>query len=251
MQTTLARFDPLGTQDPELSEAHYREVHVRLAAELLGSVPTIRQYSTYLVRRQYDATWRWHKHPTAWRFASQILEPSSVVQEGSAPTAFPEEVRQRLAQDHRNCLRHLRRFDVEDEVLLDLQSGQLSTQRYLVEFERGPNASAESMRLKFHDIGQSLASLAADTPGFRLLVRRGVISEAETGRLDDEGQILTGRLLASTTMVGYLDLVFDNQYAAEQFFVRDRVRAELRCDQFASIEAYELDEVVGYDKRGR
>jgi len=69
MQMTLARFDPLATCAEDLSESHYRDVHVRLAVELLGSVPSIQQYSTYLVRRQYDATGRWNKQPTAWRFA--------------------------------------------------------------------------------------------------------------------------------------------------------------------------------------
>jgi len=249
MQTTLARFDPLATQDPELSEAHYRQVHVRLAAELLGSVPTIRQYSTYLVRRQYDATGRWHKQPTTWRFASQIVEPPPEVPDGSAQTAFPEEVRRRLAQDHRNCLRHLRRFDVEDEVLLDAFSGQLSTQRYLFEFERAADTGAEAARTEFNRVAQTLASLVAGVAGLRRLVRRGVITEAEAGPLDDDGQILTGRQLPVSTMVGYLDVVFDNHYSAEQSFVRNEVRALMRNDHFSSIEGYEVEEVVGFDHR--
>lgn len=251
MQTTLARFDPLGTRPPELSEAHYRDVHVRLAVELLGSIPTIRQYATYLVCRQYDATGHWHKHPTAWRFASQIVEPAPGVPEGSAPTAFPAEVRHRLAQDHRNCLRHLRRFDVEEEVLVNAWSGQLSTQRYFFEFERRADESPETARTEFDGICGAIASLALDAPGLRLVLRRGVISEAEAGPLDDNGQILTGQQLAASTMVGYLDIVFDNQYSAEQFFVLNDVRAELRSDHFASIEGYEVREVIGFDKRGR
>jgi len=104
MQTTLARFDPLGTRSRELSDLHYRQVHVRLAVELLGSIPQIRQYSTYVVRRQYDATGNGHKHPTAWRFASQIVEAHELA-DGTAPPAFPEEVRLRLAQDHVSCAR--------------------------------------------------------------------------------------------------------------------------------------------------
>jgi hypothetical protein len=251
MQTTLARFDPLATRDSELSEAHYRNVHVRLAAELLGSVPTIRQYSTYLVRRQYDATGHWHKHPTTWRFASQIVEAVLEVPDGSAQTAFPEEVRRRLAQDHRNCLRHLRRFDVEDEVLLDAFSGQLSTQRYFFEFERADDVSAEGARASFEEICHAIASLAVDVAGMRLLVRRGVMAEAEAGPLDDEGQILTGRQLPASSMVGYLDVVSDNAFNAELFFARNDVRDELRSNRFATIEGYEVEEIVGFDKRER
>jgi hypothetical protein len=251
MQTTLARFDPLATQAPELSDSHYREVHVRLAAELLGSVPTIRQYSTYRVRRQYDATGHWRKHPTAWRFASQLIETAPHAPDGSATTAFPAEVRHRLAQDHRNCLRHLRRFDVENEVLLDDYSGQWSTQRYFIEFERAGDDAAGIARTDFDNTCQALASLAVDAAGLRQIVRRGVLSEAETDPLDDDGQILTGEQLAASTMVGYLDVVFDNQYSAEQFFVRNEVRAQLRSGHFASIEGYEVDEVVGFDHRGR
>jgi hypothetical protein len=249
MQTTLARFDPLATRLPELSESHYREVHVRLAAELLGSVPTIRQYSTYLVRRQYDATGHWNKHPTAWRFASQMIEAAPVVPDDSAATAFPEEVRRRLAQDHRNCLRHLRRFDVEDEILMDACSGQLSTQRYFFEFERTADQSAETARAEFDGICAAIASLASGAAGLRRLVRRGVMSEAETGPLDDDGQILTGRMLPATTMVGYLEIVFDSHYSAEQFFVRDDVRVAVLSEHFAGIEGYEVEEVVGFDKR--
>lgn len=249
MQSTLARFDPLGDRPPEASERHYTRVHVPLAIELLGSVPTIVQYSTYVVRRQYDAVGRWNKRPTAWRFASQMIRTPDAVGEGDAATAFPEDVRRRLAQDHRNCLRHLRRFDVEEVVLVSSGTAPLSTQRYFFEFERRDDVSPDTALAEFRTTCDRVAGLVSGVLGARGVVRRGVLSEAEAGPLDSEGQILTGRALPRSTMSGYLEVVFDSHYSAEPFFARDDVRTALRPPGFASVEGYEVLEVVGFDKR--
>jgi hypothetical protein len=249
VQSTLARFEPLGDRPVEASERHYTRVHIPLAIELLGSVPAIVQYSTYSVVRQYDATGGWDKRPTAWRFASQLIRTQEEVGEGEAATAFPEEVRTRLAQDHRNCLRGLRRFDVENVVLQGSFTPTLSTQRYFFEFEATAESDPIAARAAFVSTCDQLAGLASGAPGLRGVVRRGVEYEAEAGTLDDAGQFLTGRRLPRTTMVGYLEVVFDSAYAAEPFFRRSTVRDALRTPGFASIEGYEVREVVGFDTR--
>jgi hypothetical protein len=248
LQKTIARFEPVAALGEAACERHYRRVHLPLARRPLGSVETIRRYSTWHVRAQYDAAGGWNLAPRAWRFATQLFhDPAAST--GEAATAFPANVRNTLAEDHRNCLSRLRRFDVEDRTLRDLFGDQRTGQGYVFEYERSDGDDPVSARLAFGELASAAVDRLEGAPGLRRVVSNTVRAEAESEALDEPGQRLTGKLMPSTLMVGYLEVTFDHSSYGRAVFATEGVRQVLQSREFADSNGYEIVEEVGFDKR--
>jgi hypothetical protein len=248
LQKTIARFEPVAALGEAACERHYRRVHLPLARRLLGSVETIRRYSTWRVQAQYDAAGGFNLAPRAWRFATQLFhDPAAST--GEAATTFPAIVCDTLAEDHRNCLSRLRRFDVEDRTLLDLFVDQRTGQGYVFEYERRDGEDPVYARSAFEELAAAAVDRLEGTPGLRRVVSNAVRAEAEAEALDEPGQRLTGRLLPSTLTVGYLEVTFDHSSYGRAVFATEDVCQVLQSRAFAASNGYEILEEVGFDRR--
>jgi hypothetical protein len=243
MSKSISSFLPVSKHPQARSERHYVQVHVPFARRLLLAKPQVISYHTNRARSEYDLNGRWRQRPNAWRFVVLRFE------EGQG-LGFTEEERRVVSNDHRNCLRGLRGCPVTEEVLHDRLAGQTSLAKYLFEFDRYPTTPFEEARERARELGTEFLARAGSAFGIRRISLNLVDGEAETGALDEEGQLITGRLLPETDKVAFLEVYFDHEEWGDGLFAQDGLRELLVDPFFAVARGYKIDERCGLDRRG-
>lgn len=119
MSKAISRFEPTPSRTPEECERHYTSVHVPMAQNFLRPMVGLYSYHVNRALAQADVSGGWAQRPRAWRFALVRFAPGAALN-------FSAEQAEVVAQDHVNCLFRLRHCSLEETVLLDRRSEQLS-----------------------------------------------------------------------------------------------------------------------------
>jgi hypothetical protein len=199
-------------------------------------------YHTNRVTAERDITGGWSQRPRAWRFVILRFAPGAILN-------FAPEVAELVTQDHRNFLRELRSFRVDADILIDNLSGQTALAKYVLELDRYPETTAPDAERDLVLLVDRLKAEAAEAFGLRLVEVNRVLSEGETEPIDEPGQRPLGRPLAETTKQAYLEIYFDQQEWAEDWFARPVVHALLADPCFAMSRVYRVEEQCQVDKR--
>lgn len=242
----IDRFDPVTTQPLEESERHYVEVHHPFARSIFRRDDSrVYQYVANRAVRQYDVNGGFDQRPDAWRFV--IEEVDDDIQ--TANEWLPAWVQQSVWRDHTNCIRNIQAFDVNAEEVLDRRSGQMVFVKYLFEYDRPADVTADE--LDEHYSTNHLPALRErlrDAFGFRLFVTNRVLRQVAADDLEEEGQVLTDQYLRETYRYRYEEYWFDNSAWGEEFFRQDEVQSLLRSSAYASMSGYEVVVRCGVDK---
>lgn len=239
---TYAHFLPLAALPVHESDRHYREVHTRWARGFLRELPDVVSYATDRVLAERDPAGGWGQRPRAFRFISMRYRPGSHLD-------LPPELRERVVQDHRNCLRELRSFRVREHVLVDRLRGGTGLAKLVVELDRRPGTSAGDAATRLAGGLEVLAEQAQDAFGLRQLLVDHVQHEAATEPLDEPGQRPTGRMLPDTARSAFVELWFDHTDWADEWLARPAVAAVLQDAWWAAARTYQVHEECGMDRR--
>lgn len=239
---TIACFNPVSTQPVAESERYYVEVHTRYARHWLRQAEGYLSYHTNRVVRQYDIFGTWHKPPGAWRFV--ILRTAEGRSSALPPTrnGFPW-------RDHPNCLKDLRRFDVEEQVLVNRLTAQTALEKYLFEIDRAPGTPVPEAAARLSELAALLTAELQGAFGVRLLVLNRVLRESVTEPVVEAGQRLTGRFHPETLRLAYLEFYFDHEEWGDEFFARPGVREALQDPFYGAVNGYHVQERCGFDHR--
>jgi hypothetical protein len=249
----MSSFNPVVSLGLDECERHYSTVHTRWARHLLRDRPHVVSYHIDRASAAYDVRGGFGQRPDSWRWVILRLAPGQRLGLSGAE-------QDQVVEDHRNCLRDLRSFAVDERVVVDELRGQTALVKYLFDVERtgdGPAGSAggdrtrsvTDDRLRLSALADSLAEHAGSGDhGLRLLLADTVTREQATEPVDEPGQRPVGRVLEDSTKIGFLELYFDQQEWAEDFFGQPAVRALLRPG-FARVRGYRVEEACGFDHR--
>lgn len=242
---TFASFLPAEAVGLEEAERHYTSVHVPLARRLLAQNEAITSYSLLRVRRELDANGGWEQRPTAWRFTTQTFDETAVV------TAFDPSVRERLARDHLNCLYRLRRCEVEEEVVLDRLSGQVTFATYLIELDRSLDDDRDTAAADVRELLERLRAATADLGGIRRIVSNSILRETIAEPLREEGQRLIDLFRSETEKVAYVEVLADERWSGSALFAHPDVATWIvdARTRFAVAACYETELGCGFDRR--
>lgn len=254
---TMSSFNPLWSLGIDECERHYSDVHTRWARHLLRDRPHMVSYHIDRATAAYDVRGGFGQRPDAWRWVILRLAPGQRLGLSAAE-------QEQVVQDHRNCLRDLRSFTVDERVVIDELRGQTTLVKYLFDLERASGApvgdgggtgvggttdGVDPDRRRFEALADALAAHARERDfGLRLLVQDTVTREQATEPVDEPGQRPVGRVLETSTKIGFLELYFDQQEWAEDFLGEPAVRELLR-PAFARVRGYRVDEGCGFDNR--
>lgn len=239
---TYAHFLPLAALPVAESDRHYREVHTRWARTFLRELPDVVSYATDRVLAERDPTGGWGQRPRAFRFISMRYAPGAHLELGA-------ELREQVVQDHRNCLRELRSFQVREQVLVDRVRSGTGLAKHVVELDRRPGTSATEAAARLADGLPVLQEQAQDAFGLRQVLVDHVEGERATEPLDEPGQRPTGRVLPETARSAYLELWFDHADWADEWFARPAVAAVLQDAWWGGARTYRVHEERGLDRR--
>lgn len=240
----IMSFQPSALRSVEACERHYLDVHRHWAVEALGSDPRLLGYATTRLEAQWDMAGRFCAQPDLWRYAAMRFVSPGV--------EFSPEVTRMLAHDHQNFLKDLRRFDVIEEVVVDLVAGQLTSTKYVVLVDRPAQAvEGDGAASAAEELVRHLSLLIQDAYGARRMIVNRVVRERENVAMREEGQLPTGRVLATTDRLLVLELYFDDSDWGDAFFASTPVLDLLRTSVFApsSMKAYRASERVAHDRR--
>jgi hypothetical protein len=246
MQKLITRFMPPTTHPAAEAEAQYVGVHIPTARDLFVKQPEEIAYYTLKAARQYDYGGRWNHRLTAWRFVIRYLDPGQAL-EGAAADDLRQ--RQLLAKrDQPHSIGGVRRFDVAEELLLDRRSGQTASVKCLFEYERAAEMPADEARRIVRSICDEVAARAASAVGFRMLLVDWIEREVEIV-WGAHGQYDAKEWLPQSTCVAILELVFDSEFWAEQFFAQDGMNLLMLDSRLANSAGYLVTERCELDKR--
>jgi hypothetical protein len=242
MGKSIGRFDPTPSRTPEECERHYKQVHVRMAQDLLRPMPSLLSYHTNRAVAQADVNGGWNQRPRAWRFV--VLRFTS-----GETLAFTPEQNEMVAQDHVNCLYRLRQGDVDEHVLLDRVYRQLALAKFMLEADRAPGVDAEAAWAVFSALGDRLLSVMDGAFGARLLIVNRVLNEVECEPVDVEGQRPIG-LLEDSTRVGYIEAYFDHARWGEEALGGLVAEGALRDPALVDVNLLRVEELAPLDVTG-
>jgi hypothetical protein len=239
---SIAQFLPLAASSREECDRYYRDVHTRFARSFLREMEHVLSYHIGLAQAAYDVNGRWCASPRTFRYVTLRFAP------GSALEMSPE-LRETISQDHRVFLRELRGFAVEEEVLVDRLNGQTSLVKYVFEYDRHQGEDVDVGSARLSEQLQLLLPLAGEAFGLRLLLVDHVRSEGVSEALDEPGQRSTGERLRTSTRQAFVELYFDQQEWAEQWFARADVRKALLGQGWGAAYGVRVEEECGLDRR--
>lgn len=238
----IAHFLPLAALPAEESDRHYREVHTPFARRLLREAEQVVSYHTAKVTAELDLAGGWRQRPRAFRFIVMRFLPGRSLE-------LPEDVHERIVQDHRSCLRELRSFAVSEQVLVDRLRGQTSLVKYVLELDRRADTSpADADR----HLAERLAGLAEQVDrafGLRQVLVDRVEGEAATEAVDEPGQRPLGRQLPDTRRHAFVEFYADHPEWAEEWFALPAVDRVLRDPWWERARCYRVAEECGLDRR--
>ncbi|MCW2613534.1 MAG: hypothetical protein JWN08_528 [Frankiales bacterium] len=239
---TLSTFAPLAALPTEESDRHYREVHAPFARRFLREMDQVVSYHTARATAELDLGGGWRQRPRAYRYIAMRFLPGRSLD-------LPEELHERIVQDHRSCLRDLRSFRVREQVLLDRLSGQTGLSKHVVELERRPATTPDEGDRHLDQQIEVLAEQAEGAFGLRQVLVDRVLGEAETEPVDEPGQRPLRRLLPSTAAQAFVEVYADHADWAEQWLARPAVRAVVQDPWWGVARCYRVSEECGLDKR--
>jgi hypothetical protein len=239
---SFSHFSPLRSLPAEESERHYRDVHAPFARRFLREMSQVVSYHTGRVTAELDLGGGWAQRPRGFRFI--VLRYLS----GRA-LELPEDLHERIAQDHRNFLRELRAFPVREQVLVDRLTGQTALEKYVVELDRPDGAAAAEAADRVRQLVDLMAEQSEGAFGLRQLLVNHVLGEGETVPIDEPGQRPLRQLLPQSTRQAVLEIYFDNHEWAEDWFRRPAVRGALLDPWWALARTSRVAEECGMDKR--
>lgn len=238
----ISHFLPVSTRTPEECDRHYTEVHTRFARSFLREMDDVVAYHINRATAEYDMSGDWRQQPRAFRFI--VMRTAA-----GRPLRLPPDLADIVAQDHRNFLRELRSFPVEEQVVVDELRGQTALVKYLFEFDRAEADDPGRARERLDVSMARLRSEAAHAFGLRLLLVNHALGERATEGIDEPGQRPLPHLLPATTKQGFVELWFDQQEWAEEWFRCPAVRAVLQDRAWTLARGYRVEEACGLDRR--
>lgn len=239
---TFSTFAPLAALPVEESERHYRDVHTPFARRFLRELDQVVSYHTARATAELDLGGGWQQRPRAFRYIAMRFLPGRSLE-------LPEELHERIVQDHRSCLRDLRSFRVREQVLLDRLWGQVGLSKHVVELERRPGTSPDEGRRHLREQLRVLAEQAVGAFGLRQVLVDHVLAEAETEPIDEPGQRPLRRLLPSTSTHAFIEIYADHADWAEEWLARPAVRAVVQDPWWGTARCYRVAEECGLDRR--
>lgn len=239
---TFSTFAPLAAQPVEASDRHYREVHAPFARRFLREMDQVVSYHTARATAELDLGGGWRQRPRAFRYITMRFLAGRSLE-------LPEDLHERIVQDHRSCLRDLRSFRVHEQVLLDRLTGQTGVSKHVVELERRPDVGRDEADAYLDKQLQVLADEAHGAYGVRQLLVNRVETEAETAAVDEPGQRPLRRPLASTTAQAFVELYADHADWGEEWLARPAVRAVVQDSWWGHARCYRVAEECGVDRR--
>jgi hypothetical protein len=240
----IMQFQPSALRPREECERHYLDVHSAWAVRTFRGMDDLVSYHTNLVVRQWDIAGGFGRSPDLWRFAEMRSTPDGAFE-------FPRGVAEMLSDDHQNFLSHLRRFDVEERVLFDRRSGQLTSAKYVIVLDRPDGLASAEVPRGVAQVVDVLGALLEDSYGARLLVEDRVLCERENVAMREPGQRPTGRVMADSSRLAFLALHFDDEVWGDEFFARPEVRRAMLDAGFGPgwCAAYHVFERAPHDRR--
>lgn len=239
---SVSRFQPLAARTVEECDRHYREVHTPFARRLLRGMEQVVSYHTARVTAQLDLAGGWRQRPQAFRFiVLRFLAGRSL--------EFPDDVHERIVQDHRNFLSDLRAFPVHEEVLVDRLQGQTSLVKYVVELDRRPETSPQDADEHLTAQLDVLLRQADRAFGLRQVLVDRVQGEAATEPVDEPGQRPLRRMLPETGTAAFVEIYADHPDWADEWFALPEVRSVLQDPWWRQARCYRVAEECGLDRR--
>jgi hypothetical protein len=244
------KFVELFPHDPAdlaAADQHYLDVHFRFAAATFQSVDAVRAYHTNRAVGQFELTGGFSATPDAWRFA--ITQWADGGDEHHVGWLEPQ-VRDLFFADRLGHIAGVQSWEVDEEVVVDRRSGQLTSVKFLFRYpiDRYPSAGAFAAQYRTEHLPRLMA-LAAAAPGLRLFLTNTVTREAESRERAGGGSEYTGAFVAEASMLCFEELWFDSELAADQFFRCKDVLAVLRDGPSGKAVGYRVEERCGIDRR--
>jgi hypothetical protein len=236
----ISRFDPVQNRTFEEAERHYLDVHTYWARRTFRhEVPSVSRYSIGRAYREYAVTRQFTAKPRVWRYTFVEFDGDDWLS-----PSFSEP----MGRDHTNTLRDIKMCEVDPKVIVDQTSKQLSSQKYLIEGEVGPEMSVEESRRYYEDTYlPTITDALADSFGLRMWITNPVTMESTTVDLEEPGQLQTD-MVEPTKGVWYDEIWFDNADWGAEAFTKDGFFEMLFLSPVA-IRAYLIDEETGLDRR--
>ncbi len=166
-------------------------------------------YHTARATAELDLGGGWRQRPRALRYVTTRFLPGLSLE-------LPDELHERIVQDHRSCLRDLRSFLVREQVVLDRPTGQTGPSKHVVELERRPGTDREEADRYLDKQFEVLAGEADGAHGLRQLVVDHVEPEGETAPVDEPGQRPLRRPLPSTPAHAFVEIYAEHADWAEE-----------------------------------
>ncbi|TYL54969.1 hypothetical protein FXB39_05030 [Nocardioides sp. BGMRC 2183] len=229
----ILQFQASKLAPKEQSERHYLEVHSAWARRELRATDGMLAYHTNLMLGQWDVLGGFGQAPDLWRLATMRTRHDAKV-------GFPPELLPVLSADHQNFLRELRGFEVEESVCFDRRAGQMTSDKYVLIFDRPVSVDRADAEAAVVEVGHRLSGLLAGAYGARLMVNNRVLSEFEYDDMREPGQRITSRRKPGSERMAYVEIYFDHQEWGEEFFASDDVGGLMVAAGFGP------DDVAGY-----
>jgi hypothetical protein len=241
MTKAISRFEPTPSRTAEECERHYMSVHVPMAQNLLRGMDGLRSYHVNRALAQADVSGGWSQQPRAWRFALVRFAPGEML-------AFTPEQQELVAHDHVNCLYRLRHCSLEETILLDRRSEQLTLAKFMIEADRPPEVSAAAAWEAFERLASHLREIMLSAFGARLLIVNRALDEVDCEPVDVEAQRPVG-MLPETTRVGYIEAYFDHRRWGEEALAGLASDGSLRNRALVDVNLLHVDELAALDLR--
>lgn len=238
MQFQASRLRPL-----EECERHYLDVHSPWAIDTFTEMPELVGYHTNLVTGQWDIRGGFDRVPDLWRYASMRYRPPGM--------EFSAETGAMLAHDHQNFLRDLRRFDVEESLVVDLGGQALSTAKFVVVLDAPDGTPRADAVGEAEALVAALAEAFGSAYGARRMTVDRVLLERENVAMAEPGQLPTGVRIEDSPRLAYVELYLDHTCWGERFFASPEVAGLLKDSVFmpAGVTVYRVEERAGHDRR--
>lgn len=240
----ILSFQRASLVPPDECERHYLEVHSPWALREIRQLDDMLSYHTNLFLGQWDLLGGFRQSPDQWRYASMRSRRGG-------RGGFPRSALAFLSRDHQNFLSHLRGFSVEESVWVDRRSGQMSSDKYLLLLDRPAALDLADATAAAQELQQQLAGLFAEAYGGRLMVVNRVLAENTYDALREPGQLITSRPVVESGRLTWIEMYFDHEHVAEEFFAHPETVSAVRDSPFApeSAAGYHVLERAGHDKR--
>jgi hypothetical protein len=244
----FVRLWPIPDMDLEDADRHYRDVHFRFAATTFRTTDAVLAYHSNRALGQFELTGGFSEDPDIWRFVVTRWD-SSHDGEHSVGWLDPR-IRDLFFVDRRNGIGRVSSCEVDEQIVVDRRSGQLTSAKYIIQFTSAqfPDAGAFDEYYNSRHL-PAIAEAAQSAAGLRLFITNPVLQEAETGVRPDGHTEYTGGYLPDASVRRFEELWFDSEQDGREFFRSPSVLALMRDSPSGKVSAYHVEEHCGIDRR--